>query len=242
MKNLFNQGVKSQVSLDQKNLIGLSLLLMMALHFTFGYLAFTYYPENILDFDSPGFWINMLSYAVIAGIVWLNKWVLHWDWSELGLAKPRTWWKPLLVTIAVFAVTALFAVFVQPFIIAEFGTHQNINHLYTLEGNLPKLILSLIITWITAAFLEEVVFRGFFINSLDVLLGESIWSAIGAVVLSALVFGSIHAYQGITGILITTSVGIIFGIAFLLNGRRIWPLVLVHGLFDTIALIGFYNP
>jgi hypothetical protein len=64
------------------------------------------------------------------------------------------------------------------------------------------------------------------------------WSS---VVISSVIFGLIHAYQGITGILITGSVGFIFGVAFILNGRRLWPVMLMHGIIDTISFISIYQ-
>ena len=59
-------------------------------------------------------------------------------------------------------------------------------------------------------------------------------------VLSSFVFGLIHAWQGWGGLMLTTLMGLIFGTAFVLNGRRLWPLILVHGLLDTFILLSFY--
>lgn len=217
------------------------MLLLLAVDFIFGYFLHTYYANDLLDPATAGFWIQLVNYIAITGIMLINKWVLPWSWSDLGMAKPQSWWQTLAVTLAIFIAVYLFGRFIQPHIIAQFGAHQGIGFLDVVKGNFPVLIASLLLTWFTAAFLEEVIFRAFFINSLDLLLGENSWSLVGALLLSSLAFGGIHAYQGITGILITSSLGLIFGVAFLLNGRRIWPLVIIHGLIDTLTLISVYN-
>ena len=110
-----------------------------------------------------------------------------------------------------------------------------------MKQDLSNLILALTVVWITAAFIEELVFRAFLINSLDYLFGGNKISVWVAVILSSLIFGMIHSYQGITGILITTFVGLIFGIGYIFNKRRILPLILVHGIIDSLTLISVYN-
>ena len=63
-----------------------------------------------------------------------------------------------------------------------------------------------------------------------------------AVLLPALLFGLGHFYyQGLRGLVMTTAIGIAFGAAFLLLKRNLWPLVLVHGVIDTINFIALYR-
>ena len=240
MKKLFDPHIKAQITLDQKNLLGLSMLLLLAVDFIFGYFLHTYYADQLLNPYSPGFWLQILNYATITGIMLLNRWILPWSWPNLGMAKPDNLWKPVLVFLGTFLTILLFSIYIQPLILENFGNHQNIDFLKIVKGNFPILLSSLLLIWVIA-FLEEMIFRAFFINSLDLLLGESRWATVGALVLSSLVFGSIHAYQGLTGMLITGIVGFIFGVAYLFNGRRIWPLIVVHGLLDTLTLLSIYN-
>lgn len=232
---------REEIPLDLKNFLGITILLLLAIHFALSYISYTYYPNDLHDLSSPGFWLSVLNYTLITGIVVLNKNVIAWKWKDLGLAKPTTWWKPITISLLLIALLTLFARFVQPHIFEAFGPQQNIAHLYALEGDLPHLIEMLVFVWITSAFLEELIFRAFLINTLDMLLGRTFWSTLTAVIISALIFGMIHSYQGITGILVTTSVGLIFGIAYVLNGRRIWPLVFVHGLVQTFTMLSFYS-
>jgi membrane protease YdiL (CAAX protease family) len=239
MKN--SNPVFQQITTDKKNILGISLLLLLAVTFTLRYIIYTYYPASVLETESPGLWLSLLNSALLTAIVLLNKNIIGWTWKQMGMGKPVRWWQPALTAAISFVVLVAFSFYLIPLIIQTFGPHQNITHFETLSQNLPKLISVLMLVWITSAFLEELIFRAYLINTLDLLLGNNFLSAAMAVGLSALIFGLTHAYQGISGILITTCIGLIFGVAFLLNGRRIWPLIFVHGIVDSITLLNFYN-
>ncbi|MFD2517034.1 CPBP family intramembrane glutamic endopeptidase [Salinimicrobium flavum] len=237
----YNRRVEPQtLPLDQQGILGLSLMLLLAINFTINYLLFTYYSDSITSVTGTGFWMLIANNALMAAIVYINKQEMNWSWEDLGLAKPTSWWKPLLITIALFLTLVLFTRYVQP-LWADLINTNAISMLDDIQGDLSKLIISLIILWITAGFLEELIFRAFLINALEQFLGNSTWSLWGAVGISSVIFGLIHAYQGIGGILTTTGLGLIFGIAYVINGRRIWPLIFIHGLIDTITMINIYN-
>lgn len=109
------------------------------------------------------------------------------------------------------------------------------------QGSLPMLLLWLGIVWTAAAFGEEMFFRGFLITRASALfLGVPLAPAF-AVLLPALLFGLGHFYyQGLRGLVMTAAIGIAFGAAFLLLKRNLWPLVLVHGVIDTINFFALY--
>jgi membrane protease YdiL (CAAX protease family) len=80
---------------------------------------------------------------------------------------------------------------------------------------------------ITAGICEEILYRGFIFAFFYSLFGP--WAAI---VLSAIVFGFGHAYQGITGILKTGGAGLVMAGLFLLSGS-LWVLMLLHAVVDA---------
>lgn len=106
-------------------------------------------------------------------------------------------------------------------------------------GNLPMLLGMLAIAWSTAAFGEEVLFRGFLLGRLRALLGGGLGVGVVAAFVQALLFGLAHAYQGPTGILVTGLIGLVFGLLYL-RMRSLWPLVIAHGLIDTVGLLALY--
>jgi uncharacterized protein len=89
---------------------------------------------------------------------------------------------------------------------------------------------------LTAGVTEEIIYRGFLIFALAYLFPNfSIWIVI---LLSSLLFGLAHTYQGfLTGVLRTTTVGILFSILYIGLGS-ILPLIAFHFLIDYVGKLG----
>lgn len=240
MEKLSNSSTSPQLVEQDKIFLSFSVMLLLSFHFTLQSLAHTYSPGNLLDPENPSFWVYIFNAAITAAIVYYTKKFIGWTWNDLGLTRSQTWWKFLLVSAAIFLTVVLFAHFIVPVFVAFSGPTET-DYFFPLRQNLPKLLSMLITSWITGAFLQEVVFRAFLINALDIFMGKNRWSIWASVVVSSLIFGLIHAYQGFTGVLVTGSIGLIFGTAYVLNGRKLWSLILVHALVDTIFLLNMYN-
>lgn len=94
-----------------------------------------------------------------------------------------------------------------------------------------------LITWLLIAFGEETVFRGFVLDRLLQLTGTGNRGMWLAVVIQAAWFGSLHASQGASGMIMTGSIGLVFGWYYLNRSRgNLWPLIVLHGTVDTIIL------
>jgi len=94
----------------------------------------------------------------------------------------------------------------------------------------------LAIAWSAAAFGEEIVFRGYLQTRVAGLLGGGGAAWATAIVVQAGLFGAGHAYQG-AGVVVTTFVsGLFSGALFLALRRNLWPLILAHGIWDTLGL------
>lgn len=76
---------------------------------------------------------------------------------------------------------------------------------------------------------EELAFRGFLVPRLRVLVGR--WSV--AVVLSAVLFGMGHFYEGTLAVVQTALLGIYFGFVFLYRGR-LASVMVAHAAFNTL--------
>jgi membrane protease YdiL (CAAX protease family) len=83
-------------------------------------------------------------------------------------------------------------------------------------------------------FLEECLVVGYLLLRLRQ-LDVRPWLAL---LLSAVLRGSYHLYQGYGGFVGNAVMGVIFGYLFL-RWRRLWPLIIAHGLIDTVALVGY---
>jgi membrane protease YdiL (CAAX protease family) len=88
---------------------------------------------------------------------------------------------------------------------------------------------------LSAGFVEEFTFRGYFQRQFGALLGSP-WLAIIA---QALMFGVMHGYQGWISVLRIAVVGLIFGVTAFLR-RSLVPSILVHAGIDIwVGLVAF---
>lgn len=82
----------------------------------------------------------------------------------------------------------------------------------------------------SAGFGEEIAFRGYAIPVLVEATG-SVW---GAVAISSIAFGIVHAYQGAVGVLRSGILGVMLAVPLVLTGS-LWPAILAHAAIDVIA-------
>lgn len=103
----------------------------------------------------------------------------------------------------------------------------------TLDDAWWEIIVLLI--WSAAnAFSEEIVVVMWLITRLQQLRIPP-WVAL---LLSAVLRGSYHLYQGWSAGLGNIIMGLIFGVYYL-KTRRVWPLILGHFLIDAVAFVGY---
>jgi membrane protease YdiL (CAAX protease family) len=82
--------------------------------------------------------------------------------------------------------------------------------------------------------LEEILVLGYLLRRLNQ-LGVS---PAAAIVISAVVRGSYHLYQGFGGFLGNAVMGLIFGVLYL-RWKRVTPFIIAHALIDTGAFVGY---
>jgi CAAX protease family protein len=110
-----------------------------------------------------------------------------------------------------------------------------------IKGNLPLYLLWLAIVWTAAAFGEEMFFRGFIITRLQSVFSGVKFASVIAVILAAAFFGYVHMYyQGMRGFVTTGAIGLAFGATFLLMKRNLYPVILVHGIVDTLTFTALF--
>jgi membrane protease YdiL (CAAX protease family) len=159
-------------------------------------------------------------------------------WAAAGLRKV----KPLRFLLAI--PLGLAAAFAIVFALAKLGIEGTpADDWYSaLRGNLELYLFFLIpVTWGTAAFGEEMLFRGFFLDALQRLFGSS--GPIGttiAVIAQAVIFGLLHLYQGPAGASVAGALGLVLGFVWWFSGRNLWAGIVVHGILDSISLTALY--
>ncbi|MFH1599789.1 MAG: type II CAAX endopeptidase family protein [Pseudomonadota bacterium] len=161
-------------------------------------------------------------------------------WAALGLARPARPVRTLAAGLGIAVVGYLAAIAATVVATQVLGWPPMVSgKVGAVQGNLPALLGMLAIAWTTAAIGEELLFRGFLQGRLQRLFGDGRAAGLLAALVQAGLFGLAHAYQGPTGILVTGSLGLVFGL-FYLRSRNLWTLVLAHGLIDTLSLVALY--
>lgn len=94
---------------------------------------------------------------------------------------------------------------------------------------------------VVAGFYEDVVFRGFLLGRLRIVLAtRARWMGDAlAVAASAAVFGLGHAYQGWLGVVQTGLAGACLGALAVLAGS-VWPAIVAHVGIDAVSLVALH--
>jgi membrane protease YdiL (CAAX protease family) len=114
---------------------------------------------------------------------------------------------------------------------------QHLERLGDIRGNTARfLVLLLPLGWGTAAFGEELLYRGFLITRLIRVFGSGRLAVVAAALGQAALFGLVHLYLGPRGVLNAFAIGLVSAGVYAADGRNLWPLILAHGLVDTVGL------
>lgn len=204
---------------------------------------------RFMNNDNPLLFIGAMWVANIAMLatIWAGIRLRGDKLASVGLSFGKitlsnTVWTALK-SIPIFVFTAIAFIF-APIIVASFidvEAAADMTKYNYMQGNLPLLLFSLFGVYIVSSMGEEVVYRGFLITRLETLLGgHTKVATLGALVLSSVIFGFAHFEWGVTGIVQTTFMGVALGIAFILNKRILWPLILAHAYMDTLLFVQLY--
>jgi membrane protease YdiL (CAAX protease family) len=162
-------------------------------------------------------------------------------WRSVGFARPASWRRVAGLVIAgyvgVICLNGVLVLLVFPRLgiaAPAFGA------LGELKGH-PWVYLSwLLLAWSSAAFGEELQFRGFLWSRLERLFGGGRAAAVATLVLQAGLFGLGHVYQGLGGVLATTCAGLVLGAVFLAGRRNLAACMALHALIDTVSLTALF--
>lgn len=108
------------------------------------------------------------------------------------------------------------------------------------KGNFSAILSLFTYMVLSAAFGEEIVFRGYLMRQFTKFFGSSKISIIMNILLFGVLFGLSHAYQGITGMLLTGIIGVLFAVVFHIRKNDLWFNVALHFFIDTMGLICMY--
>jgi len=173
--------------------------------------------------------------SAVLVLVW--AYVAELPLRDLGLAVPADWGRSLVLAL----LGGIFLKLVAKAIVMPLLGAPPVNVRYQyLAHNGAALPAALITVLVSAAFGEELFFRGYLFERLQRLLGTSVRTLVGIVLLTTALFALAHYHdQGLPGVEQAVVTGLVFGGVF--AWRRKLPIVMVaHGAFDLTAVALIY--
>lgn len=161
--------------------------------------------------------------------------------ADIGFFRPNRVWLAILLGFVLLAYQI--SLMQEIIIFLTQGFEERIfdyEFFQHLKGSELALAGWLVIVWTTAAFGEEIFFRGYLIQRITALLGGSTTALWLGVVGQAVLFGIGHAYQGPVGAVGSTIMAFSFGAFYVVIGRNLWPLIIAHGVYDTLGVVLIY--
>ena len=182
--------------------------------------------------------------AVLAGAI-AALWITFrqggslWD---LGFIRPRRWWSVPFWVVGIFVVFVLAQGLVPQLLAPWFDLPPpDMSRYDFLRGNAMAALVMALLLPLTAAIPEEIVYRGFLIHQFTGLYGRRPASTAFAVVSQALIFGLVHFQWGLGGILMTSIMGLVWGIAYVLCGRNLWIVIMAHSAAHIALVLQLYS-
>jgi hypothetical protein len=165
-------------------------------------------------------------------------WVRDGRLSSIGLKRPASWRRIVLIALVAASVRILLGQFVIEPITGLFWPPPSVPKFANeIAGNVKVALLALLVVWTFAAFGEEISYRGYLLTrAADVGKRSTAAYWLGIVLVSVL-FGYGHYYKGTAGIIDSGIAGLILGAAYMVADRNLWTCILAHGFIDTFAVI-----
>jgi CAAX protease family protein len=166
---------------------------------------------------------GFVQYAVILAIVLL---IARPEWRLLALRRPTSWGRALTTALAVLVVVYVISAIVAAF--SDPGKEQGLTPDDWDPHRITPYVVNFLVFVAVAPFVEEVTYRG---------LGYSLLAPLGrtvAILWIGVAFGLSH------GLLEALPILIAFGAGLALIRARtdsVYPGMVVHGLFNAVALI-----
>ncbi len=158
--------------------------------------------------------------------------------AQIGFVQPDNWLSTVLLGLLIGSGLSLLGIMlIEPLIERITKQPHDVRVLEGVRGNWKALLSWLALVWGVAAIGEEALYRGFLMSQIIKLLGSSLLALLLNVLITSIIFGLSHSYQGRSGPWSTGIIGACLGVIYVLSGFNLWLPILVHGVIDTVSLI-----
>lgn len=182
---------------------------------------------------------GQLSTLLFYIVVFITLWAKRWDWKYFGMTRPK--WVKTIFKAFLFA-TGIFILndfLIQPLIEFYFGK-IDLSQFSGIEGNLFQYVIFILLGWGLGGFCEEMIYRGYVLKRIAIILGDTNKVWLLSVVIVSIIFGLAHNYQGLSGIMTTAFIAFLLGLIFIFNKNNLIVLILIHGIYNMIAITLIY--
>lgn len=191
---------------------------------------------------------GLLGYVAYSSTPWLllAATVFFWwrgpGWRAVGLRRPAHPGRILAIGLVVgVAYQALGLYIIEPLLArATSGQLPDVSMFRPIVGDEARLAIWLALVWTLAAFMEEMVYRGWIMTRVAEIGRFSGAAWVVALLVSSAIFGAVHLYQGAAGVVATALSGGVFAALYLATGRNLWAGILAHGFMDTVGIVMIY--
>jgi membrane protease YdiL (CAAX protease family) len=172
---------------------------------------------------------------------WISLWLRKLGWRGVGLRRPTSWLRTLGLGALIGIVYQLFEILlIDPLVALSTGAPLDYSQFRRLPGSIPNLVAWIIIGWLLAAFLEEMVLRGYLIRRFVDLLGDNRIGWTVGVLVSSVLFAVGHVNLGIASVAENFLFAAVFAGLYLAAGRNLWLPIIAHGFYNSLAFVLIY--
>lgn len=178
-------------------------------------------------------------FLFISALLWLR----NSHWSDIGLALPIRKRRALLLGVSFgLSFVCLQSFVLVPLLMLLFHQRSDVSTFTSIHGNVLFLSGYLLNTWTVAAFAEEMMFRGYLLNRIADLFNRNASGWATAIIAQATLFGAVHAYEGLVGMLVAGTYAVLAGLLYLRTNRNLWADIIGHGVTNTIFFLVMFAP
>lgn len=197
-----------------------------------------------LDVPPIGFIANGLlwSLTTLAVASWRMR-ARGVTWADLGLRAPDDTKQALLATGAILGLAVgsivLFQIVSDQLALGlapDASGESAVAKFGDLRGNWPLFLTILPFVWLES-LLEEILDRGFLMGWIERALSSTRAATVFAVIAQAVIFGYRHAHELSERSVTVGLIGLAMGVGYVAFGRNLWPLIVAHGILNTLSMV-----
>ena len=175
-------------------------------------------------------------------LCWLALFVRGKRWVDVGFRWPKHAGSAIALGAAAGVALSVHELIVLEPVVRSFtGASPDLSLFKELTGNLQATLLFIALSWVLAAFGEEMVWRGYAMTRVAEVLGGSTGAWVLSTIAINTLFGIAHDYQDLTGVIVTAIGGMTYAVLYFLAGRNLVVPIVAHGVQNTCDFLFIYH-